>query len=88
MVFGYVLATAWCAWRRGLRMLGALAALLLCTQIALGIANVKLMLPLAVATAHSGVAALLVLCLIALFVRTQLPLADPSDTAPSRLLPR
>ena len=88
VVFGYLLATAWCAWRRGLRMLGALAALLLCAQIALGISNVKLMLPLAVATAHNGVAALLVLCLIALFVRTQPPLTDPSDTASSRLLPR
>jgi cytochrome c oxidase assembly protein subunit 15 len=87
VVFGYILATAWLAWRRGLRVLGALAALLLCTQVALGIGNVKLMLPLPVATAHNGVAALLLLCLIALLVRTQPPLADPTSTSSFRLSP-
>jgi cytochrome c oxidase assembly protein subunit 15 len=71
VVFGHVLATAVLAMRRGLRGLGALVALLLCTQVALGIANVKLLLPLPVATAHNGVAALLLLSLIALFVRVQ-----------------
>lgn len=71
IVFGHVLATAVLAWRRGLRSLGALAALLLCAQVALGIANVKLLLPLPLATAHNGVAALLLLSLIALFVRVQ-----------------
>lgn len=71
IVFGHVLATAVLAWRRGLRMPGALVALLLCTQVALGILNVKLLLPLPVATAHNGVAALLLLSLIALLVRTQ-----------------
>lgn len=71
LVFGHVLATAVLAWRRGLRASAALVALLLCAQVALGIANVKLLLPLPVATAHNGVAALLLLSLIALFVRVQ-----------------
>ncbi len=69
VVFGHVLATAVLAWKRGLRALGALVALLLCTQVVLGILNVKLLLPLPVATAHNGVAALLLLALIALLVR-------------------
>ncbi len=69
VVFGQVLATAILAWRRGLRAHATTVALLLCTQVALGIANVKLLLPLPVATAHNGVAALLLLSLIALFVR-------------------
>jgi len=76
IVFGHVLATAVLAWRRGLRVAGALVALLLCTQVALGILNVKLLLPLPVATAHNGVAALLLLSLIALLVRTQPRLAQ------------
>jgi len=75
VVFGHVLATAVLAWRRGLRILAALAAALLCTQVALGIGNVKLLLPLPVATAHNGVAALLLLTLIALLVRTLRPVA-------------
>ena len=73
IVFGHVLATAVLAWRRGLRLVGALAGALLCTQVALGIANVKLVLPLGIATAHNGVAALLLLSLVALLVRVQLP---------------
>jgi len=73
VVFGYVLVTAVLAWRRGLRAHAALVALLLCVQVALGILNVKLLLPLPVATAHNGVAALLLLSLIALLVRTQPP---------------
>ena len=74
VVFVYILATATMAWRRGLRKLGAVAALLLCVQIALGISNVKFLLPLPVATAHNGVAALLLLALVALLVRVQAPL--------------
>lgn len=74
VVSGFLLATAARAWRRGLRAAGALLAVLLCTQVALGIANVKLMLPLPVATAHNGGAALLLLCLVALLVRVQSPL--------------
>ena len=76
VVFGHVLATAVLAWRRGLRILAVLAAALLCTQVALGIGNVKLLLPLPVATAHNGVAALLLLTLIALLVRTLRPVAS------------
>ena len=69
VVFGHVLATAVLAWKRGLRALGALVAALLCTQVALGIGNVELLLPLPVATAHNAGAALLLLSLIALLVR-------------------
>ncbi|NCT68522.1 MAG: heme A synthase [Rhodanobacteraceae bacterium] len=74
VVFGGLLALAAVAWRRGLRALAALLGTLLCAQVALGIANVKLLLPLPVATAHNGVAALLLLALIALLVRVQPPL--------------
>jgi len=69
VVFGHVLATAVLAWRRGLRAHATLVGVLLCTQVALGILNVKLLLPLPVATAHNGVAALLLISLIALLVR-------------------
>ncbi len=71
VVFGHILATAFAAWRRGLRANAAAIATLLCAQVALGIANVKLLLPLPVATAHNAGAALLLLSLIALFVRTR-----------------
>lgn len=71
VVFGHILATAFAAWRRGLRANGAAVAILLCAQVALGIANVKLLLPLPVATAHNAGAALLLFALIALFVRTR-----------------
>ena len=69
VVFGHVLATAILAWRRGLRANAVAVGVLLCTQVALGILNVKLLLPLPVATAHNGVAALLLFSLIALLVR-------------------
>ncbi|TCO41234.1 COX15/CtaA family protein [Dokdonella fugitiva] len=75
VVFGHVLATAILAWRRGLRANAAAVAMLLCTQVALGILNVKLLLPLPVATAHNGVAALLLFSLIALLVRVVPPVA-------------
>jgi len=69
IVFGHVLATAVLAWRRGLRANAAAVAVLLCVQVALGIANVKLLLPLPLATAHNAGAALLLFSLIALLVR-------------------
>ncbi|MET0028328.1 MAG: COX15/CtaA family protein [Candidatus Thiodiazotropha sp.] len=53
-------------WRQpapGLRRLGGLALLLLTLQIVLGISNVLAQLPLPVAVAHNGVAALLLLSL-------------------------
>jgi len=49
-----------------LRLTGIVALVLLLTQVSLGIANIKLHLPLAVAVAHNGVAALLLLSLITL----------------------
>ncbi|MGN6520023.1 MAG: COX15/CtaA family protein [Dokdonella sp.] len=75
VVFGHVLATAILAWRRGLHANAAAVAALLCTQVALGILNVELLLPLPIATAHNGVAALLLFSLIALLVRVVPPIA-------------
>lgn len=71
LVFGHV---AFAVVQRGLRYaqtraFAAIVALALLLQIALGIANVKLGLPLPVATAHNGGAALLLLALLALLVR-------------------
>jgi len=80
VVFGHVLATALLAWRRGLRANAGVVGVLLCAQVALGIANVKLLLPLPLATAHNGGAALLLFSLIALLVRT-------SPAAPQAALP-
>jgi len=57
--------------RVGLRGLGVAIGVLLLVQISLGIGNVKLGLPLPVATAHNGVAAVLLFVLIAALVRTQ-----------------
>lgn len=81
VVVGHVLATAFAAWRRGLQANAVVVAILLCTQVALGIANVKLLLPLPVATAHNAVAALLLFSLIALFVRTRR--AQPDALSPA-----
>ncbi len=50
----------------GLRGTGALVGVLLIAQVALGIANVVLFLPLAVAVAHNATAALLLLSLVLL----------------------
>jgi len=70
VVFCYL---GWLAYRLArvrLRMHGLALAVLLLAQVALGIGNVKLGLPLPVATAHNGVAALLLFSLIAALVRT------------------
>ena len=67
-VFGLLLA-ALAMRRREARLLGAALGLALLAQVALGIGNVVLGLPLPVATAHNGVAALLLLVLLALLVR-------------------
>jgi heme a synthase len=63
----------WLSWRllatapnRALRRAGALIAILLLGQLGLGIANVVLHLPLPVAVAHTGGAALLLLSLVTL----------------------
>ena len=57
--------------RRGLRLCGIAIALALVSQVLLGISNVYFGLPLAVATAHNGVAALLLFTLLATLARTQ-----------------
>ena len=57
--------------RRGLRLYGVAIALALMSQVLLGISNVYFGLPLAVATAHNGVAALLLFTLLATLARTQ-----------------
>lgn len=57
--------------RRGLRLCGIAMALALVSQVLLGISNVYFGLPLAVATAHNGVAALLLFTLLATLARTQ-----------------
>ncbi|SRR5690554_3074831 len=49
-----------------LRSLGAVVGVLLCAQFGLGVANVLLSLPLPVAVAHNGVAAILLLSLVTL----------------------
>ncbi len=69
IAFVTILATAMGAWRGGLRGAATWLALLVCVQFALGVSNVLLGLPLAIATAHNGVAALLLLTLVALLVR-------------------
>ena len=57
--------------RRGLRVYGLAIALALAGQVLLGVSNVYFGLPLAVATAHNGVAALLLFTLLATLARTQ-----------------
>ncbi|MEO9078340.1 MAG: COX15/CtaA family protein, partial [Rhodanobacter sp.] len=57
--------------RRGLRWFGIAIAVALLSQVLLGISNVHFGLPLAVATAHNGMAALLLFTLLAALARTQ-----------------
>lgn len=49
-----------------IKLTGLVVLILLITQVSLGIANIKLYLPLSVAVAHNGVAALLLLSLVTL----------------------
>ncbi|KAB8318322.1 heme A synthase [Tolypothrix campylonemoides VB511288] len=65
----------------GMRSWGGALALLTVVQVALGIANVKFSLPLAVATAHNGVAALLLFVLVSLLARLRAP--DDVAAAPA-----
>ncbi|AOY02303.1 heme A synthase [Jeongeupia sp. USM3] len=60
--------TAWQSWRVS-RMHAALLLLVLLGQLALGVANVVLALPLPLAVAHNGGAALLLIALTTLVVR-------------------
>lgn len=57
--------------RRGLRGFGIAMGVALCCQVLLGISNVHFGLPLPVATAHNGMAALLLFTLVATLARTQ-----------------
>ncbi len=57
--------------RAGLRKLGIAIGVALLAQVALGISNVHFGLPLPVATAHNGMAALLLFTLLATLARTQ-----------------
>jgi heme a synthase len=57
--------------RCGLRLCGIAIALALVSQVLLGISNVYFGLPLGIATAHNGVAALLLFTLLAALARTQ-----------------
>lgn len=57
--------------RRGLRLCGVAMAVALVSQVLLGISNVYFGLPLAVATAHNGMAALLLFTLLASLAGTQ-----------------
>ena len=71
VVFCYVAVLSLHAAARGLRGYGMCMALALVCQVLLGIGNVYFGLPLAVATAHTGMAAVLLLTLLATLARTQ-----------------
>ncbi len=71
VVFVYLTWLAHKAGRAGMRRHALALMLLLLAQVALGIGNVVLGLPLPVAVAHNGGAALLLFTLVALLARTQ-----------------
>jgi len=73
VVFCYLAWLAFRLARAGSRGLAIAIGVLLLAQVSLGIGNVKLGLPLPVATAHNGVAALLLFALIATLVRVTDP---------------
>lgn len=74
VVFCYLAWLAFRLSRAGTRGLAIAIGVLLLAQVSLGIGNVKLGLPLPVATAHNGVAALLLFVLIATLVRITEPI--------------
>jgi len=76
VVFCYLAWLAFRLSRAGSRGLAIAIGVLLLAQVSLGIGNVKLGLPLPVATAHNGVAALLLFALIATLVRVSDPSLD------------
>ena len=67
--------------RRGLRGYGVAMAVALVCQVLLGISNVYFGLPLAVATAHNGMAASLLFTLLATLARTQQAPASEREAA-------
>jgi cytochrome c oxidase assembly protein subunit 15 len=71
VVFLYLAWLAHKTARQGLRAYGMAIGVTLVTQVLLGISNVHFGLPLPVATAHNGVAALLLFTLLATLARTQ-----------------
>jgi cytochrome c oxidase assembly protein subunit 15 len=74
LVFGHLLAVGVRLLRTpGMRNWGTLLTVLLLAQVSLGIANVKLALPLAVAVAHNAGAALLLFVLVSLLARLRTP---------------
>jgi cytochrome c oxidase assembly protein subunit 15 len=79
IVFGYI---AWLAFRamkiEGLRRTGQWLLIAITTQFVLGVSTVYLSWPLALAVAHNGVAALLVLLLVMLNFKARIPLSQPS----------
>lgn len=77
VVFCYLGWLAIKSWRAGLRGYGAAIATVLVVQVLLGVSNVHFGLPLPVATAHNGGAALLLFTLVATLARTQARLAPP-----------
>ncbi|HJU25193.1 MAG TPA: COX15/CtaA family protein, partial [Rhodanobacteraceae bacterium] len=77
VVFVYVLWLAHRTGRAGLRWHGIALAGLLLAQVALGISNVTLGLPLWIAVAHTGGAALLLFALVGLLARSSLVAASP-----------
>src|SRR5690606_10030748 len=79
-----VVVFAWLLWLAvklmrspGLRGFGGLLAVLLLAQVSLGIANVRMALPLEVAVMHNAGAALLLFTLVTLLARVRAPEAAP-----------
>jgi len=75
---GFVVLSLYLIWlstrlmkNRELMPLGLTVLFLLAVQVALGISNVSFNLPLVVATAHNGVAALLLLSMVTLLYKTR-----------------
>jgi cytochrome c oxidase assembly protein subunit 15 len=74
VVFVYLLWLAAKLWRTpGIRGAGALLGALVLAQVSLGIANVKLALPLPVAVLHNAGAVLLLFVLVGLLARVRAP---------------
>tara|TARA_R110002020_G_scaffold157055_4_gene339380 strand:- start:160 stop:1305 length:1146 start_codon:yes stop_codon:yes gene_type:complete len=74
LVFGHLLMVAVRLLRStGLRYSGGLLLVLLCAQVALGISNIVLGLPLWVAVAHNAGAALLLFTVVGLLARLRAP---------------
>jgi cytochrome c oxidase assembly protein subunit 15 len=74
IVFWYLALLAIVALRnQGLRKCGALLLVVLCVQVVLGIENVLLSLPLALAVAHNAVAALLLIAVVMLNFYINMP---------------